>query len=86
MQRHGLHVLLKSKNQSVRENSLREKNAIMTLKYKVEVKETLSRIVEVDADSENDAVEKVSALYEREEIVLGADDYVDTDINIYKDE
>lgn len=56
------------------------------MKYKVEVKETLLRIVEVDADSENDAVEKVSALYEREEIVLGADDYVDTDINIYKDE
>lgn len=47
--------------------------------FKIEVKETLSRIIEVDANSEVEAFSKVQDLYNKEEIVLDADDYVETE-------
>lgn len=43
-------------------------------KFKIEVKETLSRIVEVEAKSEDDAMEIAQNQYNAEEIVL---DYAD---------
>ena len=55
----------------------------MMKRYKVEVKETLARIIEVEADCESDAVEKVRGLYRNEEIILDSGDYVDTDINVF---
>jgi hypothetical protein len=53
--------------------------------YKVEIKEYLSRIVEVEASSEDEAENIVIAKWHDEEIVLDVDDFVDCDINIYKD-
>lgn len=47
--------------------------------FKIEVKETLSRIIEVEASSENEALSKIQDLYNKEEIVLDADDYVETE-------
>ena len=47
--------------------------------YKIEVKETLSRIVIVDSDSQEDALDQVRALYRDEEVVLDSDDHVDTE-------
>jgi hypothetical protein len=47
--------------------------------FKIEVKETLSRIVEIEANSKDDAYFKVREMYIKEEIVLDSDDYVDTD-------
>lgn len=44
------------------------------MKYKVNIEELLSRIVEVEADNEEDAENKVRAMYNKEEIVLDADD------------
>lgn len=44
------------------------------MKYKVNIEELLSRIVEVEADNEEDAENKVRAMYNNEEIVLNADD------------
>lgn len=44
------------------------------MKYKVNVEELLSRIVEVEADSDEEAEEKVREMYRNEEIVLDAED------------
>ena len=54
-------------------------------KYQVEINETLSRIIEVEAENENDAVSKIKDLYRKEEIVLDSDDYLDTKIEIYEE-
>lgn len=51
-------------------------------KYKVEITEYLQRIVEVDADNERDAIEKVESMYDKEEIVLSADDFTVKEIII----
>lgn len=48
------------------------------MNYSVWVEETLSRVVEVEAESEADAIKKVREMYRKSEIVLGADDLSDT--------
>ena len=53
--------------------------------FKVEVKETLSRIVEVEAVDECEATNMVRSMYDSEEIVLDSDNYVGTDIEIYEE-
>lgn len=47
--------------------------------FKIEVKETLSRVIEIEANSADEAFSKIQDLYEKEEIVLDADDYVETE-------
>lgn len=54
-------------------------------KYKVEITEYLQRIIEVDADNDKEAIEKVETMYGNEEIVLSADDFINKEINIIKD-
>lgn len=54
------------------------------MNYKVEITETLSRIVDIEADSEEGALEKVRQAYKKEEIVLDANDYLDTEMKVYK--
>lgn len=54
-------------------------------KYSIEVLEVLSRIVEVEASDEEDAIEKVRQMYRRCEIVLDDSDYEVTEISV-KDE
>ena len=48
--------------------------------FKIEIKETLSKIIEIEANSIEDAIEKTTLLYKHEEIILSADDYFDTEI------
>jgi len=52
-------------------------------KYHVCIKETLERVVEIEAESEEKACDKVWDMYNNEEIVLDASDYTWTDINVY---
>ncbi len=47
--------------------------------FKIEVKETLSRIIEIEANSVDEAFLKIQNLYKNEEIVLDANDYVETE-------
>lgn len=54
-------------------------------KFKVEVTEILSRVIETDAESEEDAVEKIKRMYRNCDIILNASDYIETNICI-KDE
>lgn len=44
-------------------------------KYRVNVEEILSRVIEVDADSEDDAEEKVKTMYNEQKIILGSEDF-----------
>jgi len=54
-------------------------------KYSIEVLEVLSRIVEVEASDEEDAIEWVRQMYRKCEIVLDDSDYKVTEISV-KDE
>lgn len=55
------------------------------MNYKIEVKETLSRIIDIEADNESEAIMKVKSKYITQDIVLDSSDYVDTEINIYQE-
>lgn len=54
-------------------------------KYSIEVMEVLSRIVDVEAVDENDAIERVRQMYRKCQIVLDDSDYKETEISV-KDE
>ena len=47
-----------------------------TKKYKIEITETLQRVVDVKAKSKNDAIKKIAQQYKDEKIVLGWEDFV----------
>ena len=49
------------------------------MKYKVEILETLSDIVKIDAKDEEDAIKKVEKMYYNQDVVLGADNF-DNDV------
>ena len=51
-------------------------------KYKLYVEERLCREVEVEASEEDEALEKVQKMYKDEEIILSADDHVETNIDL----
>ena len=55
------------------------------MKYKVEITEYLQKTIEVEADNEIDALEKVELDYYDEKIVLSADDFIDKEIKVLKD-
>ena len=49
----------------------------------IEIKETLSKIIEIQANSIEDAIKKATLLYNNEEIILSSDDYLDTEIESF---
>lgn len=49
--------------------------------YKIEIKEFLSKIIEIKAENIQDAISEVKIMYQNEEIILNSDDYIDTEIN-----
>jgi hypothetical protein len=51
-------------------------------KYKIEVTETLSRTIEMEAESEDAAVEMVRQMYRNCDIVLDTSNYVETEISV----
>jgi DpnD/PcfM-like protein len=51
--------------------------------FKIEIKETLSKIIEIEANSIEAAIEKATSLYNNEEIILSSDDYCDTEIEYF---
>ena len=54
--------------------------------FKVEIKETLKRVVEVEAEDFLDASAKVNEMYDNEEEVLDYEDLYSTDINISEED
>ena len=53
--------------------------------YKIEVKETLSRIIEIDANSIDEALEDVQKIYKKEEIILDSDDFYEVEFIHHND-
>lgn len=53
--------------------------------YKVEITETLQKVVEVEADTLNEAILKVCEGYNHEQHILDANDFVGVDIKEYKE-
>ena len=49
--------------------------------FYISITETLNKIVEVQAESSEEALRKAEDAYYNEEIVLDSDDFVDTDFN-----
>jgi len=48
--------------------------------YSFEIRETLSRVVEIEAETEEEAIQKVEQEYKNEEIVLDSSDFDDYEI------
>ena len=53
--------------------------------YKIEITETLSRIIEIEAPSAEEAIDKAWQMYRAEDIVLDADDWVGTEIEGFEE-
>ena len=51
--------------------------------FYIEVKETLSQLVEVTAHSEDEALLSVKQRYQDEEIILDADSHIATDFSVW---
>ena len=51
---------------------------------KVEITEILSRIVEIETEDEDDAINIAGVQYANEEIVLGAEDFMDVKFEVVK--
>jgi len=56
------------------------------MKFRVEIEETLSRIVEVDAETADDAEREVRRRYRAGEIVLGGDDCTEWETREWREE
>ena len=55
-------------------------------KYYVSVTETLNKVVSVDAESENEAVQKVQDAYNNSDIILDNDDFCGEKVEIEDDQ
>lgn len=53
--------------------------------FKFEITETLQRKIAVESDNEKEAFDKVSNMYRCGEIVLDADDFVDSEISVVEE-
>ncbi|MDX1786850.1 MAG: DpnD/PcfM family protein [Psychrobacter sp.] len=52
--------------------------------FQIEILETLSNVVEISAENEQEALLKAQELYRNEDIVLYPDDLIDAKFNILK--
>lgn len=55
------------------------------MKYQVEVRETLARIIVVDAPTKDEALNLVEQKVEADEIELDSSDYADREIEVLED-
>ena len=52
--------------------------------FHIEIVETLSNIVKVNAENEQEALLKARDIYRNEKVVLYPDDFIDTKFNIFR--
>lgn len=52
------------------------------MKYDVAIEELSTRVIEVEADSLEDAYYKAEAMYYNEEVVLDSNDFADVNIEV----
>ena len=53
-------------------------------KFKIEVQEILSKIIEIEATDIEQAIYEVKKMYESEEIILNENDYITTEFTNYE--
>lgn len=53
------------------------------MNFRVEIKETLSRIIDIEAENEEEAIRKARDKYNNQKIILDSGDYIDVEINTY---
>ncbi len=51
--------------------------------FQIEIVETISNIVEVMAENEQEALLRAQEMYRNEEVILDSEDYIDTKFNIF---
>ncbi|HPW40987.1 MAG TPA: DpnD/PcfM family protein [Bacillota bacterium] len=56
------------------------------MKYRVEVTETLQRIIEIDAESNEEAESKARRQYRNEDIVLDSADFIDVEFEVLSEQ
>ena len=54
-------------------------------KFRVEVNEILATFIEIEADSEEKAKDKVQEMYDKEEIVLDYNDFIEANIEVIRE-
>ena len=54
-------------------------------KYLIEIKETLSRTISFEADTPDEALEKVEEAYDEGDIVLGSEDFAGVSFGVRED-
>lgn len=54
--------------------------------YKIKIEETLQKVVEIQANSLNEAINIAQEKYRNEEYILNEDDYKGAEFSEYKDE
>ena len=52
--------------------------------FQIEIVETLSNIIEISAENEQEALLKAQELYRNEDVILYPDNLIDTKFNIFK--
>jgi len=53
------------------------------MKHKIEITEILQRVIEVEAENEDEAIILIKRAYQNENIVLDSSDYVRTKIEVF---
>ncbi len=53
--------------------------------YSIEIKEELSRVLKIEADSLAEAIDRAAESYKKSETVLDYSDYKGTEFNLYED-
>jgi hypothetical protein len=51
--------------------------------FKIEIREYLAEIIEIEAENIDDAILKAKEMYKKEEIILTDSNYIDTEIDEY---
>ena len=60
------------------------KGGDIKMKYNVTITETLEKTIEIEAENETNAIDIARDKYNKEEVILTADDLVDTQFGIYQ--
>ena len=53
------------------------------MKYNITITEILEKTIEIEAENKTNAIDIARDKYNKEEVILTADDLVDTDFDIY---
>ena len=56
------------------------------MKFRIEIAETLSRAIDIEADSEEEALQKVRDRYNAEIIILNSEDFLDVEFQMLRNE